>query len=124
MMKLIRQQIGKYVRPRTVIPLRLDGETLDPSIGSQVGTYFGLWFLFALTSTLFVCSFGVDVVSAGTSVLATLNNAGPGLGMVGPASNFGALPVLVKLWLSVCMLAGRLEFYAILSLLVPGFWRQ
>jgi trk system potassium uptake protein TrkH len=122
--KLVRMQVARTLHPRAVHSIRLDGQNVDASIATQVGSYFGLWCLFAAFSTLFVASFGIDIVSASTSVLATLNNAGPGLGLVGPASNFATLPMLVKLWLTVCMLAGRLEFYAILSLVLPTFWRQ
>ncbi len=124
LLKLARTQIGRAIRPRAVQGIRVDGQSLDDSIASEVGAYFGLWCLFAVFSTLVVTSCGIDMISASTSVLATLNNAGPGLGLVGPASNFGALPDLAKLWLTVCMLAGRLEFYAILSLLLPSFWRH
>jgi len=122
--KLAKQQLARAVQPRAVHGLRIEGQSLDDSAATSIGSYIALWFLFAILSTLFVASFGIDLVSAGTSVLATLNNAGPGLGLVGPASNFAALPMTVKLWLTGCMLAGRLEFYAILSLLLPTFWRQ
>lgn len=122
--KHVQRQLAKFIHPRAVHGARLDGEFLDSSISASVGAYLGLWVLFALLSTALVAASGVDLVSAGSSVLATLNNAGPGLGMVGPVANFGALPVLVKLWLTGCMLAGRLEFYAILSLLLPSFWSQ
>jgi trk system potassium uptake protein TrkH len=124
LLKLVRLQVARVLHPRAVHSIQLEGHPLDASIASQVGSYFGLWCLFAACSTLFVTLCGVNIIEASTSVLATLNNAGPGLGLVGPASNFGALPILVKLWLTVCMLAGRLEFYAILSLLLPSFWRQ
>ena len=123
LLKLVRQQVRRVVQPRSVHVIRLDGVSIDPAVASRVGSYFGLWCLFATVSTLFVACFGIDLVSASTSVLATLNNAGPGLGLVGPASNFGSFPMPVKLSLTVCMLAGRLEFYAILSLLMPTFWR-
>ena len=59
-----------------------------------------------------------------TSVLATLNNIGPGLRGVGPAMNFGEMPTLVKVLLSLFMILGRLEFYAVVALFMPGFWRR
>jgi trk system potassium uptake protein TrkH len=57
-----------------------------------------------------------------TSVIATLNNIGPGLANVGPAQNFGELPAMAKLVLVFCMLAGRLELYTLAVLLTPDFW--
>ena len=77
-----------------------------------------------LVGTTILSFFGIDPVSASTAVLATLNNIGPGLEVVGPAQNFGALPEAVKLLLSLFMILGRLEFYAVVALFVPGFWKS
>ena len=55
-------------------------------------------------------------------MLATLNNIGAGLSAVGPAMNFAELPELVKIVLTLFMILGRLEFYAVVVLLMPGFW--
>ena len=66
----------------------------------------------------------VPAMTAATSVLATLNNIGPGLAAVGPASNFAFMPDPAKLLLSFFMILGRLEFYAVVILFVPRFWRS
>ncbi|MGM0680942.1 MAG: TrkH family potassium uptake protein, partial [Thermodesulfobacteriota bacterium] len=58
-----------------------------------------------------------------SAVAATLNNIGPGLEGVGPASNFSAIPDTAKWILSFCMLAGRLELYTVVVLLSPDFWK-
>ena len=52
-----------------------------------------------------------------------LNNIGPGLGKLGPAENYSDFAPQSKLLLTVLMLLGRLELFAILVLLAPGFWR-
>ena len=101
-----------------------DDHTLDERIVASVTGYFGMWMIAAIGGTLCLCAFNIDLVTASTSVLATLNNIGPGLHLVGPTQNFAALPDLVKLLLSLFMIIGRLEFYALVVLLVPGFWRQ
>jgi trk system potassium uptake protein TrkH len=51
-------------------------------------------------------------------------NIGPGLGNVGPAEHYGNLPALAKWVLSMCMLAGRLEFYTVLVIFSPAFWHR
>lgn len=66
----------------------------------------------------------MDIVTGTTAVIATLNNIGPGLNMVGPSQNFGHLPALAKVVLIFCMLAGRLELYTVAVLLTPGFWKM
>ena len=51
-------------------------------------------------------------------------NVGPGLGTIGPYDNYGSLPGIAKWVLMLCMLAGRLEFYTMIVLLTPEFWRR
>jgi trk system potassium uptake protein TrkH len=63
------------------------------------------------------------MVTAASSVAATLGNIGPGLEMVGPTLNFGFYSVPTKLWLSVLMLLGRLELFTIIALIAPKNWR-
>ena len=114
----------RFVRPRAIHSIRIDGQTLDPTVVSSVTGYFALWILVFLVGTTILSFFGIDPVSASTAVLATLNNIGPGLEVVGPAQNFGALPEALKLLLSLFMILGRLEFYAVVALFVPGFWKS
>jgi trk system potassium uptake protein TrkH len=115
--------IRRFARPRAIHTLRIDGETLDERVVASVTGYFGLWMLIALSGTLCLCAFGIDLVTSSTSVVATLNNIGPGLGVVGPTGNFAAMPALAKILLSLFMILGRLEFYAVVILFVPSFWR-
>jgi trk system potassium uptake protein TrkH len=82
--------------------------------------YLGLFIL----SSFLVAAMGVDVVTAFASVAATIGNIGPGLGEVGPADNYAAMPYMAKWLLSLCMLLGRLEIYTVIVLLVPEFWRR
>ena len=66
----------------------------------------------------------VDLTTALMASLACVANVGPGLGAVGPTENYGFLSDGAKLVLSFCMLLGRLEFFSLLSLFVPSFWRR
>ena len=86
--------------------------------------YFVLWILVFLGGTVFLATYGIDLETASTAVLATLNNIGPGLAKVGPTMNFAEMPELVKILLTLFMILGRLEFYAVVALFVPGFWRR
>lgn len=71
-----------------------------------------------------MAALGLDIVTASTSVIATLGNIGPGLAGVGAVQNFGAIPPVGKVFLSFCMALGRLELFTVLVLLVPAFWRE
>jgi trk system potassium uptake protein TrkH len=77
-----------------------------------------------VVATMIVTGQGTDIITGSTAVIATLNNIGPGLGGVGPCSNFAWLPDLSKAVLIICMLAGRLELYTIAVLFVPRYWKD
>jgi trk system potassium uptake protein TrkH len=116
--------IRRFARPRAIHSLRIDDQTLDERVVASVTGYFGLWVIITLFGTLCLSAFGIDLETSLTSVLATLNNIGPGLSMVGPTQSFATMPALAKLMLSLFMILGRLEFYAVVTLLVPTFWRK
>lgn len=109
--------------PRAVIPMRV-GDTVLPE--STVSAILGTGVLYVVTLTVgfvAISAMGLDQVTAFSSVAATLGNVGPGLGAVGPAVNYASIPAVGKLMLAMCMLVGRLEFFTVLALLIPAFWR-
>lgn len=116
--------VQRFARPRAIHAVRMDGQTLDAGIVGSVTSYFALWILVFLGTTLLLTSFDLDLESAATATLATLNNIGPGLSAVGPSMNFAELNPIAKLVLSGCMILGRLEFYALVVLFLPSFWRK
>ena len=117
------RSFASFARPRAKLFVRMNGQPLDEELVSGIVGYFGMWFLIAGTGTLCMSALGIEPVTAATSVLATLNNIGPGLAMVGPTESFGWMPDLGKLLSCVLMLIGRLEFYAVVVLFLPRFWR-
>jgi trk system potassium uptake protein TrkH len=116
--------VQRFIRPRAIHQVRMDGQSLDEGVVASVTGYFALWILVFVAGTLFLAAYGIELETGATAVLATLNNIGPGLSGVGPIMNFAELPGLVKFVLSIFMILGRLEFYAVVALLVPGFWRR
>ncbi|MCB9915349.1 MAG: TrkH family potassium uptake protein [Planctomycetes bacterium] len=115
--------VRQFIRPRAVHMVRVDGVALEPAVVSSITGYFVLWVFVFLGGTVLLATYGMDLETASTAVVATLNNIGPGLAHVGPTQNFAAMPELVKVVLTVFMILGRLEFYAVVALFVPGFWK-
>ncbi len=113
-----------FARPRAIYNVRLGGQTLDEGIVASILGYCGMWALVFGAGTLYLAARGTEPVTGATAVLATLNNIGPGLGDVGPSKNFAGFPADVKALLTVFMIVGRLEFYAVVVLFVPRFWRH
>ena len=77
-----------------------------------------------ITLTMVLLYTGMDMVSAFTAVVATVNNIGPGLGNVGPAANYGSLTDFQTWVCTVAMMLGRLELLSVLVLFTAQFWRK
>lgn len=119
-----RHSIRKAASPRSVFSVKADGKKIEQNMLYGVISYFVLYIIFAGVSILLVSLDNKDFATTVTSVIATMNNIGPGLGEVGPTGNFADFSVLSKLVMSVGMLAGRLEFYPILLLFSPYMWKK
>jgi trk system potassium uptake protein TrkH len=124
LLKVVMREFKRMVERRGVFAIRL-GEQIVPeeTIRSLLNLVY-LAFLVNFLSCLLLAALGVDVLTSIAAVAASMFNIGPGLGGVGPADNYGHLPVLAKWILSGCMIAGRLEFYTALVVLTPAFWRK
>jgi trk system potassium uptake protein TrkH len=91
---------------------------------SSIWGFFILYIALFVLASLVMSGLGLDVISAFSSVATCIGNVGPGLGLVGPATNFMMVPALGKWVLVFCMLLGRLEIYTVILLLVPEYWRK
>jgi trk system potassium uptake protein TrkH len=88
-----------------------------------VFAFFALYMTVFLAGTLAMAAAGLEPVTAASSVIATLNVVGPGLGDAGASENFAAVPEGGLWLLSALMLIGRLEVFSVLVLFTPAFWR-
>ncbi len=116
--------IKKAVSPRSVFSVKADGKRIENNVVHGVLAYFVIYMIFAGISILVVSLDNKDFATTVTSVIATMNNIGPGLGEVGPTGNFADFSVLSKIVMSLGMLVGRLEFYPILILFSPHLWKK
>lgn len=122
--KTIRQEMNQFIHPRSVKSVDMDGKAVDKNTVRSVAVYFTLFVFIYFGSILLISFNGFDMVTNCTAVLATMNNIGPGLEMVGPTGGFGDFSIFSKLVFIFDMLAGRLEFYPILLLFAPGLWKK
>ena len=120
--KYARLQLRNLVHPRAVGAIKLGRLKVPQDVMIAILGFFALYISVLLLATLAVTALGVDIVTGTTAVIATLNNIGPGLNLVGPTTHFGHLPQAAKWILSFCMLAGRLELYTVAVFLSPEFW--
>ena len=114
----------KLLHPAAVNPMKIGGSVVPNNIVFAVLGFIFLYFMTVATLTFALLISGLDFISAFSAVIACINNAGPGLGVVGPASNYGVLSDF-QIWVcTIAMLVGRLEIFTVLILFTPHFWRR
>lgn len=101
----------------------MDGHRIPDATVKTVLCYLAAYVLLVIASVLLVSLDEFDMETNLTAVMATLNNIGPGLGVVGPAGNFGHFSLIPKLVLMLDMLVGRLELFPMLVLFARGMWK-
>lgn len=116
------REIQQLLHPNAILTVRLNGRGVPSKVINAVWGFFSLYVIIFATLTLTLMAFGLDQVTAYSSVAAMLNNLGPGLGEV--AANFQSLSDPVKWILTFTMLLGRLEIFTLLVLFTPAFWRR
>ena len=122
--KSSRHELTRQMHPQAVLPLKIGGRIVPEGARINVLGYFVIYMAVFVVGSLLVAATSVDMVTSTTSVAATLNNIGPGLGMVGPMVNYAFLHPFAKVVLIVMMVVGRLELFAILIPLTRAFWRR
>ena len=118
-------QVKKLISPNSVILTKYNNQKIsDNFINSVIIFIFSFLFIFLIISILLSIS-GLDFITSISGAASAISNVGPGLGdMIGPNGNYEAIPDLSKWILSIGMLLGRLELFAVLVLFFPSFWRN
>lgn len=123
LIKLVRRELTKVLHPRSVIAVKVDGQSVQENTLLNISSFFMLYMLLFIGGTVLISLEGIGIAGASSSVAATLGNIGPGFGFVGPTQTYAAFSNASKLLLSFFMLLGRLELFTVLALLTPKFWR-
>ncbi|MCR4442076.1 MAG: TrkH family potassium uptake protein [Peptococcaceae bacterium] len=124
LLKQCRLELQKAMHPRAILTAKIDGKSIHNEVLINVLQFFFIYMAITGISTVLMAALGLDLVSAFTSVAATLGNVGPGLGSVGPACNYSFVPLPGKFYLAFLMLLGRLELYTVLVIFLPSFWKK
>jgi len=121
----IINQIKKIIYPRGIFSIKYNNEKISDAFVYSIMTFIFLYFfIFFILATLLSIN-GLDFITSISGAASAISNVGPGLGsVIGPDGNFSNLPNFSKLSLSLGMLLGRLELFAILVLFFPSFWKN
>ena len=124
LIKQARRELVRAIHPRVVNPIVMGRAPIAATVIASVMAYMLIYGATTIGLTMLMLISGLDIVTAFSAVVATVNNIGPGLGQVGPASNFGVLTDFQTWVCTVAMLMGRLELLAVMVLFAPQFWRK
>ncbi len=122
--KAAKNGIQKMLHPRSVRVIKMEGKVVEDQVVAGVNVFMTAYCIIAAVSMGLVALDNFSMETTITSVLACLNNIGPGLDLVGPTGNYSALSDMSKLVLSLDMLAGRLEIFPLLLLFAPSVWKR
>lgn len=122
--KMIKNNLRRMLHPRAVSRVRHEGEVVDDGTLSEVNAYFALYMLILAAVFLLLSLEPFDFTTNLTAAVSCLNNIGPGLGAVGPASSYAGYSAPATFLLTVTMLIGRLEIYPMIFLLSPTTWTK
>jgi len=122
--EFIASALHKTIHPRSIFTVKIDGRPLSQEALSSVVAMVLCYFATAIVAVVALILLGIDPTTSISAAIATLSNAGPGLGSIGPYGSYGGLPDAAKLVLTFTMWAGRLEFISVLVLFTPVFWKE
>ena len=118
------REMKQLVHPSAVIPVRIAGQVIPERIAASVLAFIFLYFQTVAVLTFLMLLTGLDLVTAFSSVVASVNNLGPALGPTGAAGNYAVLSD-VQTWICiVAMILGRLEIFGVLVLFTAAFWQK
>jgi trk system potassium uptake protein TrkH len=123
LMKHSKIMMRSAIFSKAVIPLKYNKKPVPEGAVRDIISFLFFYILVAVIASVVLCFLNLSLETAVSAVAATLGNVGPGLGGVGPLSNYAWLPGAAKGILIFCMWAGRLELFTVLMIFSPLFWK-
>jgi trk system potassium uptake protein len=124
LMKQTRLEMFKFIHPYAVKSLKVGDNIVSNDIVTSVTGYIFLYFMCVVVLVFTLLLSGLDFMTAFSAIIACFNNAGPGLNLVGPATNYAILSDFQTNVCTFAMLLGRVQIFSIIILFVPEFWRK
>jgi trk system potassium uptake protein TrkH len=123
-LKNIKSVFIKISHPNAIIQIKHNGNPITWNTNVSIISFVVIYLFIFVIGTIFVTITGPDPVTSASAVASSLGNIGPGLGTLGPLSNYSHMPEITKLFLSLLMILGRLEIYTIFVLFTRSFWKK
>ena len=117
-------EFKRMIHPHAVFPVRYNGRAVKEEYITRMLAFILLYVILSLFGAMILCISGLGFEESISSMVSCLGNVGPGLGHLGPLDNYQSLPAFAKWFMSFAMLVGRLEFFTVLLIFTPNFWKR
>lgn len=125
LVRVIRNEFKRLLHPRAVIPVKLNGTIIPHQAQATLLVFLSLYGISCLAAFFCFQLMGIESTNAITIAISSASNVGPALGAdIGPTMSWSTLPIAAKWICSALMLMGRLEFFSVLVLFMPSFWKE
>lgn len=125
LVRVIRNEFKRLLHPRAVIPVKLNGTIIPHQAQATLLVFLSLYGISCFAAFLCFQLMGIESTNAITIAISSASNVGPALGVdIGPTMSWSTLPMAAKWICSALMLMGRLEFFSVLVLFMPSFWKE
>lgn len=121
--KLIVRGMYKRLHPNAVVGIKIGTKVIPPVIVSRASSFTILYLTILILSSILLSLENHDLLTTISAVVSAMSNTGIGFGIIGHDGNFGIFSEASRLYLSILMIAGRLELFAVIMLLSPSFWK-
>ena len=123
--QFISVQLKKIIYPRGIFKIKYENNNIDEKFLASIISFIFLYIVIFFIITALLSTSGLDLTTSISAAATSISNVGPGLGdIIGPNGNFSNLSDFSKWILSLAMILGRLELFAVLVLFIPSFWRK
>ena len=120
------KKIKAMINPRKVETIKMDGNTITEDTISSVNSFLSVYLIVFVLGAIIIAADpleGITVIDCLTGSLSCISNVGPGLGKI-TSSTMGNFSNFTKFYLSLQMIAGRLELFPLLMLFSPKTWAR
>ncbi len=117
-------EFKRIIHPNAVFPVKYNGLIVRDEIITRVLAFIMLYIVLIIIGTIVLAFSGMGFMESLSGMITCISDVGPGLGSIGPATNFASIPDFSKWFLSFVMLIGRLEVFTVLIIFTPIFWKK
>ena len=121
-LKMVRRGVSLKLHPNRFIPVSIGNRAVPQEVATNIANFIFLYIFVVFAGSLVISLNGFDLMTTISSVMTCVGNVGPGFNLVGPSMNFALFSDFSKVFLSLLMIAGRLELFTFFMLLSPHYW--